>query len=383
MAPTQPNTPINAQVYPGIQYFSDPNQQLAVRTLWDRVHTIEGRPSDTSPTFRSNPNLGGTALSRTKGLRISNAADPIDPGDYVTKRYADVTYAGPGLAQALVLGNPALANISPLLGGSTALLFGTHAERLSSNPPTGSTFYETDRAALYGYTTYWTLLGNCPEMVAAGLGGLPADLGANDVGFYALDTQTGLGYLWDGAEFHWHKGLQYGLIANRPVAFTGCDAGVLYCASDMGDHVWQLNYAAGAWVLLKGVGGPLNCTTGSLPSLGGNDAGFQVCCTDFDRCYNWNGSAWSDSPGQPTRGMIVYANGSLGTGWALCNGAGATSSTSSGGTTGITTPNLISTYVQGYTSAGITGFGVTLSYTTGATVLNDIPFYSLLPFIRL
>jgi hypothetical protein len=387
-ATQQPNIPVDSQVYPGVQSFSDANQALAIRALWDRVHTIEGRPSDTSPTFRQAPNLGGTPLSPTAGLRITNAADPIHPGDLVTKRYADVTYAGPGLTANLTLGSPALANISSLLTSGSELLVGTHSQRLSLAASSGDTFYETDRHALYAYTTNWSLVGNAPEMQVTGVGALPSDLGANDVNFYARDTTTGMGWLWDGALWHWHSGIQYGLFTNRPVAFTGCDAGVIYCATDYEYTAWYLSYATGTWVHLFGVGGPIFVPISGLPgiasTLTANDAGVLAYATDYDRLYRWTGAlAWTDAPGQPTRGTIAFFATAPGTGWALCNGAGATSSTSAGGTTGLTTPNLIGQFIIASSSSGGTGSAVAISYQTGATVLDAVNYTAELPYIRL
>ena len=83
------------------------------------------------------------------------------------------------------------------------------------------------------------------------------------------------------------------------------------------------------------------------PTLGAGDAGAIFWANDFDRAYNWTGSVWEDEPGQPERGTIavsaaVSLAGALAAspGWALCDGSTVTGSTSTGGTTSVTTPNM-------------------------------------------
>lgn len=354
-----------------------PKESAHLRLLWDRVNSLQGRSGD---------QINQYADVNVNGNQVTNVANPVNPQDAVTLSYAQTHFGASTIKTALQVGGSAPLNVTGLPGTNTGLILDTHANRLSkyANPTAGAAYFEVDRQALYfgNNANSWVWAGSAPYQTGAP-GQEPSDLGGNDAGFAFFNVQTGVTSVWDGATWHLHNGMIVDVIANRPTAFSGCDAGLLFCGTDMGDHVWELNYAAGAWLLLKGVGGPLAGNLASKPTLGGFDAGFQYAATDFDRCYNWSGSAWFDSPGQPERGQICFFNNAPGTGWALCNGGGATSSTSAGGTTGITTPNLISVYVQGYTSAGITGLGVSLSYTTGSTNYTAIPFYSLLPYIRL
>lgn len=71
----------NQQAYPGLQHFETAGQKATLRMLWDRIHSLEGRPNDTGNTFRQNPKMGG--------LKVTDAADPTDPQDYATKAYVD------------------------------------------------------------------------------------------------------------------------------------------------------------------------------------------------------------------------------------------------------------------------------------------------------
>lgn len=280
---------------------------------------------------------------------------------------------------------PLVVSNLPGAGGSS-LLVGTHAQRLITQPSTNASFYESDRHALYSASgNVWVLVGSCPEMEVTGVGALPSDLGGNDAAFYALDTETGAVWLWDGAVWHWHTGILYGPIASRPVAFVGCDAGVIYVASDLGYLAWHLSYASGAWVLIEGWGGPVTGNLSAIPTPTINDVGYLYFAQDFDRLYGWNGTAWQDYPGQPTRGQVCLFGAGVGpgTGWALCNGSNATFSTSSGGTASIATPNLLSTFLYGASSAGTTGSAVSFSYQTGATAFLGVNYTSMIPFIRL
>jgi hypothetical protein len=278
-------------------------------------------------------------------------------------------------------------NVTNLPGaGGTNLLVGTHAQRLATTPTTGETYYETDRHALYAAETgVWVLIGSCPEMECTGVGALPADLGTNDAAFYAFDTTTGLLYLWDGAVWHWHKGIQYGLYANRPVAFSGCDAGVIYVATDYGYQAWYLNYATSAWTLIEGWGQPLGGALSAIPTLTANDFGFRYAATDYNRQYIWTGSAWQDYVGEPTRGQIAFFPSAFTppSWWALCNGANANFSTSTGGISSVATPNLVGQFVLANNSSGGTGSAVAISYQTGSTVLNAVNYTSELVYIRL
>jgi hypothetical protein len=280
-------------------------------------------------------------------------------------------------------GTPLVVTGLPGAGGN-ALIVGTHAQRLILAPFAGANFYETDRHALYSAGIgVWTLSGSCPAMEVSGIATLPGDLGSNDAAFYAFDQTTGVTWLWSGAVWHWHQGTQYGPIANRPVAFTACDAGVIWVATDQGDQAWELDYGIGAWVLIKGCGGPMVGVLSGKPTLGVNDAGFTYAATDFDREYTWNGSAWGDSPGQPMRGMICNFTAGPSAAWAQCNGGAATSSTAAGGTQGITTPNLIGQFIHENSSSGGTGSAVNINYQTGATNATDVNYTDLIPYIRL
>jgi hypothetical protein len=277
--------------------------------------------------------------------------------------------------------------ITNLPGSSTgSLTVGPHAQRVLTSPGPNQNFYEIDRHALYAaQANAWVLVGSCPEMEISGVGSLPSDLGGNDAAFYAFDQQTGMTWLWSGATWHWHKGIQYGLYASRPTAFVGCDAGVIYVATDRGYQSWELDYGAGAWVLIRGWGRPQPGVLSAIPTLTVNDTGYDFYASDYDRTWTWAGAAWVDAPGQPSRGMVVNFQSGVppGTGWSICDGTNATFSTASGGTAVIAKPNLIGQFIHENSTSGGTGAAVNINYQIGATNATDVLYTDMIPFVRL
>lgn len=117
-------------------------------------------------------------------------------------------------------------------------------------------------------------------------------------------------------------------------------AGEWFLASDQNNVLW---YSTGTvWVYvagqMRGTLSPNEKPTG----LGTDDVGYLFLSTDFDRAYRWDGSAWADAPGEPTRGMVAYFMSGLvpAVGWALCDGSSVTRSTPTGGTTSLSLDNL-------------------------------------------
>ena len=88
-------------------------------------------------------------------------------------------------------------------------------------------------------------------------------------------------------------------------------------------------------------------------NLSTTDAGTLFYATDFDRTFQWNGTAWQDAPGAPQRGQTApFLNGlAPSVGWALCNGSQVVASTSNGNTQLIQTPQI--------NDAGTYGLGTT------------------------
>ena len=190
----------------------------------------------------------------------------------------------------------------------------------------------------------------------------PSDLAGPDAGFLYLDTTTGLTYQWSGAVAHWHQGIRFDVFANRPVAFVGCDAGVIFCATDSvyGGQCWELDFGTNAWVLLPGVGGPGFGLLSAIPtgSLGGTDGGFKYLATDYNRIYAWGGAGWVDAFAAPARKQISYFDAAPDTnGWQLCDGSTVTISTPTGGTGSYTVPNLITgnSFIRSNSTSGGTG----------------------------
>jgi len=136
-----------------------------------------------------------------------------------------------------------------------------------------------------------------------------------------------------------------------------------------------------SWVLVE-QNRPLAVTLApsTLPSdLTLTDAGFVVSATDFNRVYQWTGSAWTDAPGADARFGITFfsAAPSPAAGWQICDGATVNRSTAAAGVTGITVPNLTGAnrFLRGGASAGATGGSATTHTHTiaPATVTTSSP----------
>jgi hypothetical protein len=290
--------------------------------------------------------LASTRSIDLSGRRVMNASAAVNPADYVT--LGQMRQNLDGIARSLV----------KTVQTNAPIVYGTHAERLVKSPlqAQGTLFFETDRLALYGVqlnsattpgTAVWRLVAvyPYPNLLANRWG----DLTADDNGFqYFAGTDKGWQLYWTGGTWHIGVGVIRDTFANRPAAYgvyaggASVDSGVIYVATDRGGQAWTLDYGANAWVLLKGIGNPYDVALASFPSLGANDAGFRANATDFDRVYVWSGSAWTDAPGQPTRGTIAYFTSQWGgaTGWSLCDGSTVNVSKSDGSTTPVTLPNL-------------------------------------------
>lgn len=273
-------------------------------------------------------------------------------------------------------------NIFQQLGGGNtsgaAVLYGLHDDRLALNTSkfsNGQLYFETDRTATYLWDAplgSWLLVWGWMDDTA--VADRPGDLGAIDAGFlFHSSDSDGLIYRWSGATWHQHIGLLRGVFSSRPVAFTGCDSGLLFTASDRGYHTWVLDFSANAWTLLEGWGGPMRGSLAGIPgTLTAHDVGFLYAATDYDRLYRWSGAAWADAPGQPARGQIcAFGPQAPPTGWALCDGSVVTISTPTGGSTAITLPDLVDNgsghacYIRGGTPYTGTPFGDGLNGSTG------------------
>jgi len=76
--------------------------------------------------------------------------------------------------------------------------------------------------------------------------------------------------------------------------------------------------------------------------LQAKDTGRTFFSIDFNREYTWNGLVWTDSPTAPARFQRVFfaSTPEPSTGWAPCNGAMVTRSTSAGNTVQFNTPTI-------------------------------------------
>lgn len=311
-----------------------PDVQQSFRDVWSTLDTVIGA---------RNINLGGR--------RVVNAGGAVDDGDYLTK--ADLKNAAAG----------ALPGVSRLIaqastGGAAAntVIVGTHAERLAIATvrlSEGTLFLETDRTAIYRLTSnVWLMAGSFS--VFDFLANRPTDLQGIDTGFLFMAADQGVLYRWTGLVWVYMAGILRGLRSARPLP-GNCDTGMIFQATDQGGQAWIKENTSNDWVLLQGWGDPLSGTLPPSVSPVARDAGFRYRSTDFDRVYRWTGSAWEDAPGEPRRGMMVFAMGALGTGWVSCDGSSVTGSTASGGTTAVTVPNFVGLFPRANSSSGGTG----------------------------
>ncbi len=245
-------------------------------------------------------------------------------------------------------------NVTNLIGAATGAGIGTHDERLQAAiGPAGSLWYETDRQVFYIVNSAgaWIYGASFPGIGSYVLeGSLFGDLGPNDAGFPAWTIDTGLLYVWSGAVWHVRAGTIIGTFAARPAPFVGVDANVYYQATDRGNQVWRLDFAANAWILVRGWGDP---TQGAIAGITGgltaNDAGYRYEATDYARVFEWTGAAYTDAPGSAARyGYVDYQGGTpdLPAGWIPADGTLQTASTSTGATVPFTPNNIAGFFVR-------------------------------------
>lgn len=291
------------------------------------------------------------------GRRVISAGRAVDLDDYVTLRdvRALIENVDTDVDEPTTFTQPS----------GDLVRSGTHAQRLALSPASvtlQTLFYETDRFAFYqarlsSGVPAWVLNAGSLDPKGDNLASRPADLGANDASYWFFAKDQGYEQRWTGSSWHYTRGLFIGTFANRPT-FGDADTNFLFSASDRGYQTWYAGTSA--WVLLEGVGGPTRGVIGSITgSLTADDAGYLYYATDFDRVYRWTGSAYEDAPGEPRRGEITYWQDDLlpGTGYALCDGGSYTRSTSTGGTTSWSTPNLTGSNRFIRSVSGTTGGG--------------------------
>lgn len=317
-----------------------PDVQQSFRDVWSAIDPVIGS---------RNYDL--------QGRRLVNAGGAVDDGDYLTK--ADLKNASVGVLPGVVrLGS---SQVPPGAQAANTVVVGTHAQRIAVATVKlleGTLFLETDRTALYRLTgNIWLMVGSFS--VFDFLANRPTDLTTNDTGFLYLAADQGVLYRWTGLVWVYMAGILRDVRSARPLP-GNCDSGMIFEATDQGCQAWIKEYTSNAWKLLAGWGEPLAGALSSIISPSTDDVGFLYRATDFDRVYRWTGSAWQDAPGQPRRGMMVFATADLGTGWHVCDGSSVTGSTSSGGTTSVTLPNFnTGLFPRANSSAGGTGGAAT------------------------
>lgn len=362
--------------------------QQCLRLLIDKVHALEGRPA-TAPIWEASPDANAE--------RLRNLGAPVADADAVTKAWAETTL--PETMRTALSAH----GITPL---SVQGLHGRLADAQSARITVIS-----DDVALPDPTTYPT------HLIIWHRGKLYFLDASTTPPTWQLVTTAG-SLLTDT---HANKILTYGWTPDLPLGtlFWETDRTALYYVVSAGGAThWQFV-----------VGRPVEDTISpdNKPAdLNPYDVGFLFYATDFARTFRWNGTAWEDAPGAPARFQLAFftATPSPSAGWGLCDGGSVTRSTTTGGTTSLTTPDLITDnlFVRGAGSAGGTGGTATHLHAvdppnttsggpsatvevqsgTGTTVATDThthdtniasfssatgshlpPFIEMLPFVRL
>jgi hypothetical protein len=315
----QPNDRVPGLVYPSVRHLIPGPVDDALRNVIDNLFYM-----------------------RAQVTNLVNGSSQLSTG-----QSSQVTQQIQSAASQILQSAAAVASASPNL-------VGTHVNRLNAYssplPSRAITFFETDRTAYYivaedlSGIVGWTLIAAVME---AALASRPTDLGIRDIGFVFLDTGTKKLSIWSGTawiDIRADAVFKQGTYAARP-AVAAADNGLVYYSTDQ-DVYWQV--VSGVWKYMCGE------MRGTLipdlkPVLVAADAGFLFYSTDYNHVYRWDGAAWGLAPGEDTIGEIRFFDGAVnpGTGWKLCDGAGAIRSTPTGGTAGVVVPDYTtSAYVK-------------------------------------
>lgn len=182
-----------------------------------------------------------------------------------------------------------------IIGNVAVIPLGTHAQRLSTFPPstlpTQTLYYETDRTVTYlSFGGFWIYdLGIYSDVLA----NRPSDLGTHDVGFIFYATDISVQYRWNG--FSWTLPGTIGVVAAATHAAristfppSTLPPQALYWEIDR--RVTYISYG-NAWNYFSGtMYGALSVRPTDLATL---DANFSFYATDVGVTYLWTGSAWS------------------------------------------------------------------------------------------
>ncbi len=157
--------------------------------------------------------------------------------------------------------------------------------------------------------------------------------------------------------------IQVGTHANRGVVDTSTLAvGDLYLETD---RVAVYEWTATGWLFIGNFYSPMDVTLSpnTKPAdLGAADVGFWIWSTDFARGYKWTGAAWAEDNHNDSRYQIgMFAVAPDQNGWTICDGSTISRSTTTGGVTNYTTPDLITAnrFLRAANAAGGTGGAAT------------------------
>lgn len=302
-----------------ISQIKDYATRHAIAQIWKRLGSWQGDQQGLAQ-FPS--------MVDARGYRLTGLADPTTDSDALS-RGAGMTLFGPvATRDALQAGGAAPLNVNGLLG------------QLAEAQRMGIRVWPDTATALPPVAT------GRPFEVIAWRGQL----------YYFSPTPTPPG-LWvlltAGAS------LNEGTHANRP-SLTTVPVGTIYYETDRG-HFYRvtLTGTTKAWTVIPDAG----MMRGTLSpdqkpgALGTDDTGFRFWSTDFLHMYRWSGAAWGIVYNDLLQ-IAGFATASIPTGWAPCDGTAAvTRSTSIGGTTTFTVPDMNATnrFARGNTAPGGTG----------------------------
>ncbi len=134
-----------------------------------------------------------------------------------------------------------------------------------------------------------------------------------------------------------------GTHADRLILATNAlTVGVIYIETD---RYAVYEWTETGWLFLGNLLGPMDVTLApnTKPTdLGINDAGFRIWATDYARLYIWSGTAWGEDNHNPSRYQLGhFTQAPDQNGWFICDGTTISRSTTTGGVTNFTTPDLI------------------------------------------
>jgi hypothetical protein len=315
-----------------------------LRLVWDRIHALEGRDVEAA-VLRAN--LDGA------DFKLTSIADPSADQDAVNLRYLNTNHSPERMQFQLQAPGEHPLDVTNLKGQLAdpqkmrIEVLGDHEEL--PDPLLAQAYEIVYRAGiLYYFDTssnpgQWIILSTAAAILAITHQERLDDYPPADQPYNLLAYEIDRGQTY--------RIVEDPLTANRKI-----------------------------WLLLEGYGTPMTGTInpdekpddlddGTDIVLNTDDTGFRFHSTDFEREFRWSGLIWEDAPGEPARQQIVFYQATPDrAGWAPCNGATTSLSTSGGDVVAFTPPDLMSPqyFLRSNSSAGGTGGSYTHTHGDGS-----------------